>query len=199
MRFVAFVFLFFLFLLTSCGGEDEHKTSPQFPSIKTNQREVVFLSIDTIQFENWTTTHNGLLDGVEMQQAQSKNEWQEASKNKQPAWCYIDPMHSKGVLYNGYFIKRLGFQNRHWLTDSVSRVFPKNTHAKIKVIGTAQELYTTERNANGNFYNLGFHSFWVFPNRDFEEFNSLSVEHFSGKVKLRSSNPGNGYFIRFLK
>ena len=156
------------------------------------------LDIDTFSFV-------GLYEGNQMNgsnsipQAQSKAEWILAAKNKIGAWCYIDTLDKLGVLYNGYSIANIAFKNNVLLADSIYQGFENTIQAKSEQLRNYDSLLMIERNSNGNFYNLGYHSFWVGPESNSGTNHIISVDQINGDIKVRPVNPGNGYFIRLLK
>ena len=127
-----------------------------------------------------------------------KSEWILAAKNKIGAWCYVDTLNKLGVLYNGYCLNNKAFQDI-LLADSIYQGFENNMQAKPDQIIDYDSLLMIERNANGNFYNLGYHSFWVGPEANSGNHKIISLDQSNGDIKLRSVNTGNGYFMRFLK
>ena len=196
MRCLALLSLF-IFIITSC---DSGKSSCNECIIekKDSVYTTVFpIAIDTLSFALFYKT-NELLGANPIIQAQSKSEWNAASKNKKPAWCYVDSLRKIGVLYNGYCLPEIEFENNFLLTDSVYKsLFEKETQSAI--FDTCDSLFLVERNVNGNFYSVGYHSFWVRPEADSGDFNIISVNQRNREGQLRSVNPGNGYFIRLLK
>ena len=63
---------------------------------------------------------------------------------------------------------------------------------------SCDSLFLFERNANGNFYNLGYHSFWIPQNVETTIFKTFTVDVNTHLVSVNSVNPGNGYFIKSI-
>lgn len=163
-------------------------------SVLTNE---LTLQIGPISFDKFYQT-NKLYGARSISQAQSKVAWSKASKNKSAAWCYADSIGKKGVLYNGYALAAIEYQNNFLLPDSIyQELFEKQ--AQTAIFESYDSLFLVERNANGNFYSLGYHSFWVRPESDSGGFNIISVNQSNANALLSPVNPGNGYFIRLLK
>ena len=155
------------------------------------------MDVDVISFAGLYEKNQ--LDGLKsIPQAQSKAEWILAAKNKIGAWCYVDTSNKLGILYNGYCLNNKAFQDI-LLADSIYQGFENNMQAKPDQISDYDSLLMIERNANGNFYNLGYHSFWVGLEANSGNHKIISLDQSNGDIKLRSVNTGNGYFMRFLK
>jgi len=103
---------------------------------------------DTVKIGNqvWTTTNyrcTTLKDGAIIQQAKTEEEWENASRNGQPAWCYHEEWKltdsTYGKLYNWYAVKQLavpdGFQiatAADW--DILHDFIGKNSTSGLKLI-----------------------------------------------------------------
>ena len=196
MRCFAFLSIL-IFIVTSCNNTQSHKKQVIKNKIIPETLGVGFLDVDVISFVGLYEKNQ--LDGLKsIPQAQSKAEWILAAKNRIGAWCYVDTSNKLGVLYNGYCLNNKGFQNI-LLADSIYQGFENNMQAKPDQISDYDPLLMIERNTNGNFYNLGYHSFWVGPEVNSGNHHIISLDQSNGDVKVRSVNAGNGYFIRFLK
>lgn len=196
MRCFAFLSIL-ICIVTSCNNTESSKKQIVKNKIVHVKLGVGLLDVDVISFAGLYEKNQ--LDGLKsIPQAQSKAEWILAAKNKIGAWCYIDTSNKLGVLYNGYCLNNKAFQDI-LLADSIYQGFENNMQAKPDQISDYDSLLMIERNANGNFYNLGYHSFWVGPEANSGNHKIISLDQSNGDIKLRSVNTGNGYFMRFLK
>ena len=196
MRCFAFLSIL-ICIVTSCNNTDSSKKQVIKKEIIPEILGVGLLDVDVISFAGLYEKKQ--LDGLKsIPQAQSKAEWILAAKNKIGAWCYVDTSNKLGVLYNGYCLNNKAFQDI-LLPDSIYQGFENNMQAKPDQIFDYDSLLMIERNANGNFYNLGYHSFWVGPEANSGNHKIISLDQSNGDIKLRSVNTGNGYFMRFLK
>ena len=196
MRCFAFLSIL-ICIVTSCNNTESIKKQVVKNKIIPEKLGVGFLDVDVISFAELYEKKQ--LDGLKsIPQAQSKAEWILAAKNKIGAWCYVDTSNKLGVLYNGYCLNNKAFQNI-LLADSIYQGFESNMHAKLDQINDYDSLLMIERNANGNFYNIGYHSFWVGPEVNSGNHQIISLDQSNGDIKLRTVNTGNGYFIRLLK
>jgi hypothetical protein len=196
MRCFAFLSIL-ICIVTSCNNTDSSKKQVIKKEIIPEILGVGLLDVDVISFAGLYEKKQ--LDGLKsIPQAQSKAEWILAAKNKIGAWCYVDTSNKLGVLYNGYCLNNKAFQDI-LLPDSIYQGFENNMQAKPDQISDYDSLLMIERNANGNFYNLGYHSFWVGPEANSGNHKIISLDQSNGDIKLRSVNTGNGYFMRFLK
>ena len=196
MRCFAFLSIL-ICIVTSCNNNESIKKQVVKNKIIPEKLGVGFLDVDVISFAELYEKKQ--LDGLKsIPQAQSKAEWILAAKNKIGAWCYVDTSNKLGVLYNGYCLNNKAFQNI-LLADSIYQGFESNMQAKLDQISDYDSLLMIERNANGNFYNIGYHSFWVGPEVNSGNHQIISLDQSNGDIKLRTVNTGNGYFIRLLK
>jgi hypothetical protein len=196
MRCFAFLSIL-ICIVTSCNNTDSSKKQVIKKEIIPEILGVGLLDVDVISFAGLYEKKQ--LDGLKsIPQAQSKAEWILAAKNKIGAWCYVDTSNKLGVLYNGYCLNNKAFQDI-LLPDSIYQGFENNMQAKPDQISDYDSLLMIERNANGNFYNLGYHSFWVGPEANSGNHKIISLDQSNGDIKLRSVNTGTGYFMRFLK
>lgn len=196
MRYFAFLSIL-ICIVTSCNNSESSKKQVIKKEIIPETLGVGFLDIDVISFAGLYEKNQ--LDGLNsIPQAQSKAEWILAAKNRIGAWCYVDTSNKLGVLYNGYCLNNKAVQNI-LLADSIYQGFENNMQAKPDQISDYDSLLMIERNANGNLYNLGYHSFWVESDANSGNHYIISLDQSNGDIKLRSVNAGNGYFIRLLK
>ncbi len=196
MRCFAFLSIL-ICIVTSCNNTESSKKQIIKNKIIPVKLGVGLLDVDVISFAGLYEKNQ--LDGLKsIPQAQSKAKWILAAKNKIGAWCYVDSSNKLGVLYNGYCLNNKAFQDI-LLADSIYQGFENNMQAKPDQISDYDSLLMIERNANGNFYNLGYHSFWVGPEANSGNHKIISLDQSNGDIKLRSVNTGNGYFMRFLK
>ena len=196
MRCFAFLSIL-ICIVTSCNNTESYKKQIVKNKIIPVKLGIGLLDVDVVSFAGLYEKKQ--LDGLKsIPQAQSKAEWILAAKNKIGAWCYVDTSNKLGVLYNGYCLNNKAFQDI-LLADSIYQGFENNMQAKPDQISDYDSLLMIERNANGNFYNLGYHSFWVGPEANSGNHKIISLDQSNGDIKLRSVNTGNGYFMRFLK
>ena len=196
MRCFAFLSIL-ICIVTSCNNTESSKKQIVKNKIIPVKLGIGLLDVDVVSFAGLYEKNQ--LDGLKsIPQAQSKAEWILAAKNKIGAWCYVDSSNKLGVLYNGYCLNNKAFQDI-LLADSIYQGFENNMQAKPDQIIDYDSLLMIERNANGNFYNLGYHSFWVGPEANSGNHKIISLDQSNGDIKLRSVNTGNGYFMRFLK
>ena len=196
MRCFAFLSIL-ICIVTSCNNTQSPKKQIVKNKIIPVKLGIGLLDVDVISFAGLYEKNQ--LDGLKsIPQAQSKAEWILAAKNKIGAWCYVDTSNKLGVLCNGYCLNNKAFQDI-LLADSIYQGFENNMQAKPDQISDYDSLLMIERNANGNFYNLGYHSFWVGPEANSGNHKIISLDQSNGDIKLRSVNTGNGYFMRFLK
>ena len=197
MRYFAFLSIY-IFIITSCNYSESVEKQIISTDLKPVSLEVSTLDIAAFSFAG-LYEENQMNGSNSIPQAQSKAEWILAAKNKIGAWCYIDTSDKLGVLYNGYSIANMAFTNNVLLADSIYQGFENTMQAKPEQLRNYDSLLMIERNSNGNFYNLGYHSFWVGPESNSGTNHIISVDQINGDIKVRPVNPGNGYFIRLLK
>ena len=195
MRFV--FFSIFMFIITSCEYNEITEKQVVVNHVIPVSLGVRTLDIDTFSFVG-LYEENQINGSNSIPQAQSKSEWILAAKNKIGVWCYVDSLNKSGVLYNGYCLNNEAFQNI-LLADSIYQGFENIMQTKSEQLENYDSLLMIERNANGNLYNLGYHSFWVWPEASSGTNHIISVDQINGDIKVRPVNPGNGYFIRLLK
>ena len=186
-----------MLIITSCNNRKSIENEVVIIEKVRASLEVSALDVGRVSFaglydENQIKGSNSIL------QAQSKSEWISAAENKIGAWCYVDSVNKIGVLFNGYCLKNSAFKNE-FLTDSLCKYFEKNMRVNPTFLADYDSLLMIERNANGNFYNLGYHSLWLVSETNSGVYHSMSVDQSNGDVYLKHVNPGNGYFIRLLK
>jgi len=187
-------------LFVSCGTEKMEQTKEVPKSMKDVEKPVP-ISSEKITFADEVIALKKFSNGDGILHAQSKEEWVKAIKEKIPAWCYVDTVQKLGVLYNGYCLSdKRGLGKELNLMNEVQGAL----FSQEKLIGSSSipeaQIYTTERNYLGNFYNLGFHNIWLKQTGiDVGKGYVLSCNYKEGTAKLRRAHPGNGYYIRTLK
>ncbi len=195
MRSRALYFIF-MCIITSCNNtqvnEKQHVTNNELPSRGTSFQ----FCIDTFFFDGFYQ-ENEMDTSKKMLQAQSKMEWKYAAENKIPAWCYLDTLNTFGVLYNGYVLSELEQIDNYLLIDTLNKKLA-SAQATQADFESCDSLFLFERNANGNFYNLGYHSFWIPQNDKTSIFKTFTVDVNTHLVSVKSVNPGNGYFIKSI-
>jgi len=187
-------------LFVSCGSEKSEQPKEVPKSVKDVEKPVP-ISTEKTAFDDEVITLKKFSNGDVILYAQSKEEWVKAIKEKLPAWCYVDTEQKLGVLYNGFCLtdqRSLG--NKLNLMDEIQgALFSQDKLIHSSAIPEAQ-IYTTERNYLGNFYNLGFHNIWLKQTGiDVGKGYVLSCNYKEGTARLRRAHPGNGYYIRTLK
>ena len=191
-------FLLCIVFVSSCGGDSNNESK----NIKKGQDRVEIpmpLYSGEMVFADEFVTSKKFSNGDEIRHAQSKSEWVEAAKNGIPAWCYVDSINKQGILYNGYCIsddREIGTDIRY-LNEIDAALFGSVFDApEVNEVA----VYLTERNYQGNFYNLGFQNIWIKGrNEDSGMKYVLSYHPSRAEVQLRKAHPGSGYFIRTLK
>jgi len=190
----------FIFILTITSCKDNQSIDSQDLILKNkNLEEAVFpIRIGSFSFDG--CYKEPVLSGmISIPQAQSKSAWIMAAEMNKPAWCFADSIHQKGVLFNGYCLSQIEYQNHFLLSDTTYHIWDSMEETLSTDFKSCDTLFLIERNANGNFYSVGYHSFWMRPESKTGDFNIVSVDQLSRRVQVRPVNPGNGYFLRFLK
>lgn len=184
--------------VSSCGADvvEEPKNKK---TIEVKAEIPMPLFSDDMVFADEFVIAKKFSNGDNILHAQSKADWADAAENGIPAWCYIDSINKQGVLYNGYCItdERDISTDVIYLNEVDAAVFCSVFDApEVDEV----DLYMTERNYQGNFYNLGFQNIWIKDtNKDSGMKYVLSYHPSRAQVQLRRAHPGNGYFIRTLK
>ena len=196
MRCFAFL-SFFIFIFTSCNNNKSIENEVFINQKERASLEVSALDVGRVSFAR-LYDENQIKGSNSITQAQSKSEWISAAENKIGAWCYVDSVNKIGVLFNGYCLKNSAFKNE-FSADSLFKYFEKNMRVNPTLLADYDSLLMIERNANGNFYNLGYHSLWLVSEINTGVYHSMSVDQSNGDIYFKHVNPGNGYFIRLLK
>ena len=187
-----------LLLIHSCGGDDV-KEAKNKKNVEIKAEIPMPLYSDDMVFADEFVIAKKFSNGDAILHAQSKADWADAAKNGIPAWCYVDSINMQGVLYNGFCLSnsRTLFEDENYLNEIDAAVFCSVFDApEVDEV----DLYMTERNYQGNFYNLGFQNIWIKDtNKDSGMKYALSYHPSRAQVQLRKAHPGNGYFIRKLK
>jgi len=190
------IFSFLMCNITSCDNkqitEKEYFTHKNTAVYGTSFK----FCIDTFFFDSFYK-ENEIARSTKILQAQSKMEWKLAAENKTPAWCYLDTLNAFGVLCNGYFMSELE-QNYNYLLLDTLNLKLTSSQAIQADFESCDSLFLFERNANGNFYNLGYHSFWFPQNVETSTFKTYAVDVNTHNVSVKLVNPGNGYFIKSI-
>ena len=196
MRCFAFLSIL-IYIITSCNNNESIEKQTFSIKIERASLGLATLDIGRVSFAGLYEA-NQIKGSNSIPQAQSKSEWISAAENKIGAWCYIDSVNKRGLLFNGHCLKNSAFKNE-FMADSLYTYFEKNMRVNPVFTDNYDSLLMIERNSNGNFYNLGFHSFWLIPESNSGTNHIISVDQINGDIKVRPVNPGNGYFIRLLK
>ena len=190
----------FIFSLTFTSCKDTQSIDKEYLISKNKNREETVFPIRVGSFSFDDCYKECVLSGTtSIPQAQSKSAWVIAAENNKPAWCFVDSIHQKGVLFNGYCLSQIEYQNHFLLSDTTYQMWDAMEEPLSTDFKSCDSLFLIERNSNGNFYSIGYHSFWLRPESKTGSFSIVSVDRFSRGVQVRPVNPGNGYFIRFLK
>lgn len=125
-----------------------------------------------------------------------KAAWQQAALQQQPAWCYQDTVHRRGILYNYYAVSQplvlppgrqlLGATEA---TALVAALGPQKSGLRAFF----PEGLCMERNYLGNYYNLQFANYWVANGT------ALVLDTQKGTAHLSKPHPGNGYRLLLCK
>ena len=91
------VILFFglvILLIVDSFGQVIDINGNVYESVRIGEQEIMTSNLNVSSFRN----------GDPINQAKSNEEWLQADKNEEPAWCYSNNNEEKGKLYNGYAI-----------------------------------------------------------------------------------------------
>ena len=181
----------------------------------------------TIGTQVWMTKNldvSTFRNGDPIPEAKTKEEWESAGNNKQPAWCYYDNDPANGAkygkLYNWYAVndsRGLAPDGYHipsdaeWtkLTDFLGGEAVAGTKMKSNSgweengIGTNSSGFSGlpggDRNVNGFFHFIGFYCTWWSST---ENYNSGCYRHLNysyGYVKRNHYSMGCGLSVRCLR
>jgi hypothetical protein len=92
---------------------------------------------------------------ISIPQAQSKSAWIMAAEMNKPAWCFADSIHQKGVLFNGYCLSQIEYQNHFLLSDTTYHIWDSMEETLSTDFKSCDTLFLIERNANCNLYSVG--------------------------------------------
>jgi hypothetical protein len=119
-----------------------------------------------------------------------KAAWQQAALQQQPAWCYQDTVHRRGILYNYYAVIQPLVLPPGWqllgATEAATLVAALGP-PKSGLQAFFPEGLCMERNYLGNYYNLQFANYWVANGT------ALVLDTQKGTAHLSKPHPGNGY------
>ena len=191
-------FFFILLFFTSCGTDQSDKSNPSKSEEKGPEIPMPFYSGDVVFADEFITVKK-FSNGDDILHAQSKALWIKAATEGLPAWCYADSIKKQSVLYNGFC-----FSDERKLAAEIQFMNEIDASLFGSVFDAPEvsevPVYLTERNYQGNFYNLGFHNIWIKGKTEGTGMKYVLSYHPSRAfVQLRRVHPGNGYFIRTLK
>ena len=188
-----------IIILSACNGTEE-TTSFAEQKILSPEGD---LKIGQYTFNEFNLATTKFLNGDKIPQAQSNEEWLEAGKNQQAAWCFSKKKNKFGkkeMLYNYYA-----------LSDSRGIVELKN-RITSQLVGQLQKSisktsfdrfmkqHTEERNYSGNYYDLELVNWWLFKTdttgSQYAEVACWDPE--LRMLKVQSVSKGNGFYIRCL-
>lgn len=164
-------------------------------------------------------------NGDVIPQAKTQSEWESASRNGKPAWCYYGNLDANGLsygkLYNWYAVNdSRGLAPSGWRVASksdwaslISYVGNEtNAGSKLKFSsgwesgGDGGDNYgfkalpSGRREANGNFSLLARGSlYWTSSNDSGDNAFFVGMFHSDGEVSIRAFSKGNGFAVRCVK
>ncbi len=173
----------------------------------------------------WTVENlntSTFINGDQIPEAKTAEEWDKAGKNEQPAWCYYDndPLNGKkyGKLYNFYAVidpRGLAPAGWHVPTDDdwkklytflgndaflkVSSFENENKIDSNKLINSSgfSGLQSGSRDLNGKFLTSGF--VWWSSSEDIPIWGISTSVSDDNSMGLYVNNKGNGFSIRCVK
>ena len=173
----------------------------------------------------WTVENlntSTFINGDQIPEAKTAEEWDKAGKNEQPAWCYYDndPLNGKkyGKLYNFYAVidpRGLAPAGWHVPTDDdwkklytflgndaflkVSSFENENKIDSNKLINSSgfSGLQSGSRDLNGKFLTGGF--VWWSSSEDIPIWGISTSVSDDNSMGLYVNNKGNGFSIRCVK
>ena len=192
--YAIFAFLsIYVFIITSCN----HSESVEKEFVSTDlirvPLEVSTLDIAAFSFAGLLKKSNEWFKSIPQAQSKADDFSRGAALRLVLLWA---PRQAE--FYTMAVLQDAGMNN-FLLADSIYQDFENTMQAKSEQLRNYDSLLMIERNSNGNFYNLGYHSFWVGPESNSGTNHIISVDQINGDIKVRPVNPGNGYFIRLLK
>lgn len=163
-------------------------------------------------------------NGDPIPQAKTEEEWNNALKNKQPAWCYYDNKPENeakyGKLYNWYAVndyRGLAPQGYHipsaleWTAlinylgnqSLASKKIKSKEGWPNKCNGTNEVGFSGVpagcRNNKLGFFGEGRFSYWWTSTESFNAAHSLSISFLNDIVRNMGTDLGNGLSVRCLK
>jgi len=212
--------------MISCGS-----TSKITEDVKTSENEGSNTKELSIGNQTWMTDNlsvDRFRNGDIIPEVASKEEWEAAAENKQPAWCYFEnnPENGErfGKLYNWYAVddprglapegwRVSSYEDWHLLIDYLGGEAVAGNKIKSTELwsenegedgnGTNESGFNAmpggNRNSAGNFYSLGFISaFWIYY--EISEFDSSAlIIYRNGSVNKAGRNKGEAYYVRCIK
>jgi uncharacterized protein (TIGR02145 family) len=162
-------------------------------------------------------------NGDDISEAKTDQEWWQANKNEQPAWCYYknDPTNGKkyGKLYNWYAVKDsrglapVGFHipsDEEWTILANSLGGPSEAGEKIKIVskeyfgGSNSSGFSAlpggYRISDGTFNSVGYYGYWwsTTENNASTSWYRFLYSDYRGMVR-GFGDKGNGYSLRCLR
>jgi uncharacterized protein (TIGR02145 family) len=164
-------------------------------------------------------------NGDVIPQAKTQSEWESASRNGKPAWCYYGNLDANGLsygkLYNWYAVNdSRGLAPSGWRVASksdwaslISYVGNEtNAGSKLKFSsgwesgGDGGDNYgfkalpSGRREANGNFSLLARGSlYWTSSNDSGDNAFFVGMFHSDSEISIRAFSKGNGFAVRCVK
>ncbi|MEY3435589.1 MAG: hypothetical protein RL335_45 [Bacteroidota bacterium] len=157
-----------IYLLTICFSLLKHGSAQQYGSFKDPRDGKVYKTVK-IGSQEWMAENlnvDRFQNGDLIPEARTDEEWKEALKNKQPAWCYFqntdDVVEIYGKLYNFYAVyDSRGLAPIGWKIPS-----PKNWHQLADNLGGIEIAATKLKNTSGwrdNGYGTNSSGFSALP------------------------------------
>lgn len=193
MRLIAFLF----FVCLGCNSNSTSEKVTEFV-----QQQSMTSKFNTVSFEPGYLAVTTFLNGDQIQQAQSANEWKKLCASKTPAWCYADEKNANGILYNYYVL----MDPREILTKDKQLTINKSVVLNSELQESKQHL-TVESNATlqrtfyGSNRNLDFVQFWIFDDSLMKRGKaSVMVWDLKNKrFRIDNASMNNGFRIWALK
>lgn len=206
-------------ILTACSENEPSKKSKK--AVRKDNFKKVTIGSQTWMSENMKISN--FRNGDIIPKAQSADEWKQAAKNKEPAWCYYENDDKNGAkygkLYNYYAINDpRGFAPEGWHvpTDSDWKTLEKhlgaNAGTKLKSAsgwdnegnGTNESGFSGlpggYRDNNGSFFFKGQNGYWWISSASKSKKAACCDLNFKYKFLLRlTANKETGFSIRCIK
>jgi len=193
--------------LESCKNPDSTTISAKASSkTQTIESSQVQLS-DTLWVKKIPLNHSFLkstcfLNGDSMLQCTTKQAWINAGNNKVAAYCRVDVGHGDSLVLFNYY----AFTDKRGLAEAGNLLTNEQAKEIVNVLKNQpvdinqffKTDYCIERNYLGNFYNLGFISYWLKEDAVTKPL-ALTLDTRGKGHRIAEAHPGNGFFILSIK